>query len=65
MCMKSLEKRVLERLSKNDAKKKRCNFTLSPHVKEALADWCKGKKRKESAVIEALILEMIPKKFLK
>lgn len=62
---KDLEARVLDRLNNNKDKKKRYNFTLSPNVKLALADWCKENNKKESAAIEALIMEMIPKKFFK
>lgn len=62
---KDLEKRVIERLNKMSERKKRYNFTISPYVKEAFAEWCKQQGRKESATLEALIIEMIPKKFLK
>lgn len=57
-----LEKRVLARLDKRSPRKKRYNFTLSPHMKEGFSSWCKEEGRKESPVVEALILEMIPKK---
>lgn len=62
---KGLEKKVIERMDKMNERKKRYNFTISPHVKVALADWCKEHGRKESAAIEALLLEMIPKKYFK
>ena len=58
---KNLEERILDRLGKNKVKKERYNFTLSPQAKNRLASWCSEKKCKESAVIEALILEMVSK----
>jgi len=58
----TLERRIIKRLGRDENKIK-CNFTLSPFVKRALAAWCKEKKYKESAALEALILEMVPKKF--
>lgn len=59
---KDIEAKVLDRLSIG-SNKKRYNFTLSPNVKEALAKWCKEHGHKESPTLEALIREMIPKKF--
>lgn len=63
MCMnKTIEKRVLDRLEKSE-NKKRYNFTLSPKVKRAFKAWCQEKKHKESAALESLIQEMVPKRF--
>lgn len=62
---KELEKKVIERLATMSERKKRYNFTISPHVKMAFTDWCKEQGCKESAAIEAIIIEMIPKKYFK
>lgn len=61
----SLENLIKERIHREQEKKGRYNFTISPSVKTALAAWCKENTTKESHVIETLLLEMIPKKFFK
>ncbi|MBT3234828.1 MAG: hypothetical protein HN353_02650 [Bdellovibrionales bacterium] len=62
--MSNLEEKVLSRLNRRPEKKERYNFTLQPSVKRALASWCKEKGHKESAALEAMLLEMLPNKFL-
>jgi hypothetical protein len=57
-------KRIIK-ASKEKENKERYTFTLSPSVKEALAQWCKAEGAKESAVIEALLKETIPSRYFK
>lgn len=63
--MNDLEKIIISKLSREPEKKKRYNFTLLPSVKDGFAKWCKEKGYSESAAIEALLIGMLPKEFLK
>ena len=64
MYMKDKAKIVMAIAKKKD-NKERYTFTLSPSIKEALARWCEAEGAKESAVIEALLKQTIPGRFLK
>ena len=57
--MKKLESQVLKAI-RGKEKKGRYTFTLSPWVKEGLAQWCRDNDVKESAAIEEMILKVIP-----
>ena len=64
--MKSLDKRVVDKVnSRNKPTKKRVTFFLDIKVKEALAAWCAENDISESAAVEGMLEEMIPKHFLK
>jgi len=60
--MKDLEKQVV-RVIKNRLNKIRVTFSMDPSVKQALADWCRDKEIKESAALEELIRQVVPKKY--
>ncbi len=62
---KDIEKKVIDRINQITERKRRYNFTISPNVKSAFAAWCKEQGFKESSAVEALLIEMIPKKYLK